>query len=717
MESAASSSLSPEQQPSSVGSRDRLLVFGIFVVATVVTLPPQIFPSQQVIAKYRVLDTSWQLSMPMMLRENKLSGRDFIYTYGPVYQFTQALGLLIPPGDLASVSRFRSLPERAIVLGGLWWVLSLTGATVRFRGVVFLMWCVIMAAPVEFHALRIKPMAGVPAAALCGLLLGRAQSQSAARAHVTMWLAWGAAGPLLTLYSFDFGIIFTATLFTTALISAIIVSRQAGNVAKQRQIDALTAAASAAIGMTMLLGGTQLIPGWEHYTPDMFALVTAYGNAMAMGGTMGAFATLAMAFCASGGLLLFWLGQSPSPTEVNGKTVSLQTAMVAIACFAMFMVRYGMTRTDWFHVFTAVVPTMFLFGCLLPALSHARQYLLPSQGSVRAAYALPLLILVAPLIAKPFTDAFLIGWGERVDAMLRFNLDPTSIEFSDETLAQASAAANKLPNRSLFVWPYGVEINLLANKNNPSYTLQSTEGALGTLEDRTIKRLKKTDDVATLLYRDAQDHTTMSRNSDIFRYLLQWYKLSNVPEPGFAFLQRQPRSATWKETGIELPSPPPTFKPDRHKGIQISLGASDTRVSDILVARVQLSRTSNFPVGKPGICFALLILEDGTRIPRALQVQPDGESHDVLICGLHINDDRCLSHFVPNRTWRTTERVKLLQFGWQPYDILSKPPAEIRLERLAVLRREGVETRETPMAETTNPDVWQWCYGSLPKLP
>ncbi len=734
-ESAAASPSSAEHLRSPAGSRDRLVVFGIWVVAVLVTLPPQVFPPQQVIAKHRVLDTSWQLSMPMLLGENKLSGRDFIYTYGPVYQFTQALGLLIPPGDLASVSRFRSLPERIIVLGGLWWALSLTGATVRYRGAVFLMWCVIMAAPVEFYALRIKPMAGVPVAALCGLLLARAQALCTARACMPMWLVWGTVGPLLTLYSFDFGIIFTATLFATALVSAVHVARFPGGTSQKCRIVALSAAASTAIGMAVLLGGTQLIPGWQDYTPDMFALVTAYGNAMALNGTTAAFVTLAIAFCASGGLLLLGLWRTFSSAETNGKSASIQTVMMAMACFGLFMVRYGLTRTDWHHVHTAVMPTMFLFGCMLPALLYARwkQGSLPAETAVststdllrsappqwisRAAYALPVLVLVAPLLVKPFTDACLFGWIQRLEAMSRFRLEPTSLGFSDETLARASGAAAKLPNRSLFVWPYGVEINLLADKNNPTYTLQSTEGAIGTLERKTIDRLEQTDDVAGLLYRDAKAGTSMSRTSDIFRYLLEGYELSHLPEPGFALLRRQPQAATWEETEIEFPTPAPSFNPGDGRGIQISLEGRDFRVSDILLARIRISKTSTFPVGKPGTFFAVLVKEDETSVPRVLQVQPDGESHNVLICGLHLDDDRCLSHFVPDRTWRTTERVKLLQLSWRPYDFLSKAPDEIRLERLAVLRRTGVETKETPLAEEENPDVWQWCYGSLPEMP
>ena len=126
--------LQAEPAPSSPGSRHRLILFGILAVAVCVTLPPQLFPSQQVMKNYRLLDTSWQLSMPMKFGEGELSGRDFIYTYGPVYQLTQSLGLLIPPGDLASVARFRSLPGQLIVLGGLWWVLGLTGCELALSG-------------------------------------------------------------------------------------------------------------------------------------------------------------------------------------------------------------------------------------------------------------------------------------------------------------------------------------------------------------------------------------------------------------------------------------------------------------------------------------------------------------------------------------------------------------------------------------------------------
>lgn len=723
-----------ELSSSSSGTHRRLILFGIFAAAVFVTLPPQIFPSQQVMKSYRLLDTSWQLSMPMEFGEGKLSGRDFIYTYGPVYQLTQSLGLLIPPGDLASVSRFRSLPGQLIVLCGLWWALSLTGAGIRYRGAVFLLWCVIMAAPLEFHALRIKPMAGIPAAALCGVLLGRARSPSTKHSRAWLCAVWGVTGPLLTLYSFDFGIIVAATLLGTAILHVVDTRKLPGDARKRSRINAVLAAGSISLGMLLLLGGTQLIPAWKNYAPNMFALVIAYGNAMAMSGTTGRFLTLALALGTSGVLLLYLLWRSPTTSDESEDHGSLHTALIAMACFCMLMVRYGLTRTDWEHVHTAVAPAMFLFGCFLPALLYARREGLtsqPKQGKSRAAdgpsklfqlaqkapYVLPAVVLVVPLVAQPFGEAFYAGWQQRLTAMSQFDFKPSTVRIADRTLAQATTASEALPEQSLYVWPYGVEINLLAKKENPSYTLQSIEGAIGDLERQTVEHLKQTDDLAGLIYRDAKALTSVSRTSALVRYLLDGFELSYAPQPGFALLQRNPESAPWTEIEIDLGTEPIVFEPGDSRAVQLSLEEQDVRYSDILVARVRIAKTSNFPVGKSGTFFAGFVGDNQNPRYSILSVQPDGETHDVLLSPLDLSDDRCLSHFVPDRTWQTTERVKAIQFSWSPFDFLSKRPAEVQIERLAILRRPNEETKESPLAERENPTIWQWCYGSLPKSP
>lgn len=720
---------------SSSNGRNRLIAWGTLALAVLITLPPALFPAEQVIKKYRVLDTSWQLSMPMLFGEGKLSGRDFIYTYGPVYQFTQSLGLVIPPGDLASVSRFRSVPEHLIVLFTLWWALGLTGASVGYRSVVFLLWCVFLAAPGEYSALQIKPMAGVPAAALCGVLLGRRVVKSAAAGRITLWLVWGIGPPLLTLYSFDFGVIFTATLLGTAIVHAIDVRHLESTAARRSWVDALGGAVCSVLGMVLLLGGTQLLPGWSNYTPHMFELVTAYGNAMALGAKPGALVTLGLVFCLCGGFLLHALWRSPKPDAEGNAAFATRTAMLAVACFSLLMVRYGLTRTDWFHVYTAIVPAMFLFGCLLPARLYAKQEAVSEPTASKtvsesneeatskkepaplAPYALPVVVLIVPMLIGPLAPVFLPAWKLRLAAMSRFSPAAAEIKVTDETLAEATAASGSLPNQSLFVWPFGVELNLLSGKDNPSYTLQSAEGAIGGLEQETLTRLQETEDVAGLLYLDAGTDTKLSRTSEIVRYLLDGYELSHAPQPGFALLKPVSQEGTWRETEIELPVPKPAFVPGQGTAIQIPLEGVDCRVSDILVAEIQIAKTSTFPVGKPGICFAVLFLEDDTPLPVQLQVQPDGKSHTVLISGLDLTDPRCLTHFVPERTWRTTERVKMIQIGWQPHDVLSKAPAEIRLERLAVLEREGAETKDTPLTEEENPEVWEWCFGPLPAVP
>src|SRR5437899_10507590 len=86
------------------------IVLGILLLA-----PPECFPAQQVMGEdFSLLDGSWQLELPSRWLRSEIAGRDFVFTYGPLYQILHA-----PPGaspdDVASLLRFRSLPEAVVV--------------------------------------------------------------------------------------------------------------------------------------------------------------------------------------------------------------------------------------------------------------------------------------------------------------------------------------------------------------------------------------------------------------------------------------------------------------------------------------------------------------------------------------------------------------------------------------------------------------------------
>src|SRR5258708_7171412 len=87
-----------------------LLAGAILVLGFVPAVPPSCWVADQVIAiNFDVLDGSYPLDLAAHLSHGQLAGRDFIFTYGPLTQCLNALGLIVPPGDVASFLRFSAV--------------------------------------------------------------------------------------------------------------------------------------------------------------------------------------------------------------------------------------------------------------------------------------------------------------------------------------------------------------------------------------------------------------------------------------------------------------------------------------------------------------------------------------------------------------------------------------------------------------------------------
>lgn len=693
----------------------------VVLIGIIVSLPTQSYDPQQVVSLQQSLDPSWQYSMPVLLADGELSGRDFIYTYGPLYQLSHALGILVPPGDLATVIRFHDVPEVVLSLLSVWWILGLAGARFRHRAVVYLTWAVLLAAPASFHATHLKPMGGLALVVLCGTIAAASPKGPKRGWHLAVvFLAWAMVPPMMTLYSFEFGIVGLATLlFLAAWIlfsSFAIAGGEARWLRKRGILGGLGAVAGSACFVLVML----LWEPWRAYLPNLLTFVRYYSYSLAHRGSFLGFSLLLLSLIgASGGLLL--AGHQMRKRIRRGVPAIPELTLVATCCFCIVILRYGLTRSDPSHVFRAVVPTLFLWGCLLPVYFHEKSRAKKSVSrAVRASnwrtsivwgstFLLPLVVM-GPVALSSFFER---GWKDRIRSAKRFSLAQPRIELAEPSLEWAVKEAERLPGDSLFVWPYGVVMNLLANKANPTYTLQSLEASVGPLQGLNVRRLRELEDLPVLILRNANlldGISSVSRNSLIFRYLLESYELSAPPRPVFSFLQRGPASERrWEEIHVPVPADQNSLRPTGNDSIEIAL-PEDCHASDLLLVRLRASKTSMVPVGKPGRLTATIFVSDETRFVRPLLLPPDGNTHEIFLSVLDLDSPIFFSAFAQGKWLRSTERMNKIQLRWERLDWLSRRPEKITLEDVAIFRRQGVESLEIPLKDEISPEVLGWCY-------
>lgn len=680
--------------------RGRRLATLCLLAGILLGLPLELYSSRQSITEFRLLDHSWQYSMPVLLRQGQLSGRDFIYTYGPLYQLTHALGLLIPPGDLAQVIRFSDLPEVVLVLLGVWWLLGQMGTSAAVRGALFLAWALLLTAAWDFFAGQLKPMAGPPLVAVAALALRRATLVGGVRARLVAAAAWGAAPVLLTLYSFEFGILALGALGLTAAALLMATFRLHGPATASLRFSVVICLTGSVVGAALFAGLVPTLPGFESYLSDSFSLVAAYSQIMSLPIEPSGMVLLLLS-SATGMFVIVTMMRRIRAVLRHGKPLPrAEFVLMAIGFLAVVMIRYGLTRSDLWHVYAAVTPSVLLLTCLLPGWWQAHKY---------APAGMPWWLLPALIYALDVaTPHFQGSWSERLQAFRRLELRTAGVSIDDDDLSAAVTAARQAPGRSLLVWPFGAMVNLLADKRNPCYTLQVFEGAIGNLEPAAVSHLDIDGNPPVLMFRRLPEQQGLGRfthNSLVFRHLLDHYQLAEPPRAGFLLLAHA--EPAWENEPLTEEA---SFAPVDGQRVALPLDAFDVRASDIIQFRLSVE-TSIAPLSKAGVVELHLLTSDGRRFIVPIMVPADGQPHEVLASCLDLADPMLVSAFQPGRWWRSTERVTALQLAWLPQDWMSRTPSRVRCEQLTVLHRPNVETRETPLGEQASAEHLNWCFG------
>lgn len=677
----------------------RVTIAAVILLGFVLAAPLNSYSSlQRIDDNFSLIDGSWALELPARLGRGEIAGRDFVTTYGLLYQVIHALGLLVPPGDFASLYRFHGLIETLLTLLGVWLVLRLTGAPLRWRAAVYLLWASIWP---PTHLAGIKPIGGLLLVAICGSALAAPSNTKGRLNSMMTLLLWALTVPLLVLYAFDLGIMALMALILVVLMVLVTCALSpSGSVAIATRRRALLCMTVALLACALSIAGLWLTNGWNQYLQDSWKVVSGYSVTMAVGIEFRDLAVMAVGLC-SGVLIIALTCRRLRVSWRDGDAAVRRTlALLAAACFCIIWMRHGLTRSDAGHVVIALIPTLFLIGCLLPCYLRAEHMRLAG-----AALAVPVLVLVLTIPYYVVTTGlralgtppppFVTWTTQRLEAVRNLQLRGARLEINHNAMREATAVAQGLPGDSLYIWPYETSVNLAAGKLSPNYTLQSYAAHTDYLERATIARMASIPKLPVLVFTDStaiDGVENLTRTPRIFRYLLERYELASSPHEAFALLQeRSQGNQQWQEQ--DLPVTVGNFSPgdDRSLNVNIPVDAIiDCRASDLLVLRLRAAKTRFFGIGKPGRLSMTFLLSNGEQRTQNLLLPPDDEPHDVLVSASTISDPLFLSIFAPGRLWQSNERVIGLQLKWSRLDILSVSPRIITLDRVSVLRRKDV---------------------------
>lgn len=662
----------------------RLPAFVVVALGVAFNLPLNSFVSIQHLGnEFKMLDGSWQLEMPARLHWGEWAGRDFIFTYGPLYQLTHALGWLVSSRDVASLMRFQGVLDSLLMMLLLWATLRTSAAPLGWRALFYLFW----AGAYSFfpsEATGLKPLGAACLVALCASALQRSDVAAAFFRKRTA-LLFAVAAPLALLYSFDMGVYVLLSLLLTGFVLWATTVRLACLGAVDLRRQSLVLVASALAGSAIFYGLLMLSPAWQSYITNSMSLAKSYvfmlPTTLPDGGlvALGAAALISVATIGATG----WrLRQSLQ----NAQTIEMRTlAALGFSCFALLSTRSGLTRGDNAHAFSAVVPCLFLcFGLGICGCHTAKKWFAPWASCS----FLCLVTLVAALQHERVADAA----RQRLSAFAQISFRPARLQIENTELQGAVALARTVKASSLLVWPFETTVNVIEGKRNPVFTLQLYASVTPQLEKETVSRLRQTPDLPVLLIRHATgsiDHVeNLTRNPLVFRYLLDNYETTSQQNAIAVLLK--PRLANhrlrWREQPTSIAPKSVQLAHQKSVSLQCPSSTEALRSTDLLLLQMKATKTRLSLWGKPGQYVAVFQLSDGRKILQAFLLPLDGESHRILLSPTVITAPAFLGLFATYPLRSSPVAITKIDLVWQRLDRLSVMPQEIAVERVFKLQ-------------------------------
>lgn len=670
--------------------RGAIVAVGL-VLAWLMLLPvTALGPEQRIPPLSNLLDFSWECDLPARAGQGEWCGRDFVFTYGPLYQAVHGWWHFLRPGDLAGQLRWTPLPVCALVLAALWRLLRGAGAPAYWAVATLLIWTA-----VDFDP-HVKPVLGLYLIAMSGHSLADGPPDTSAFRH--RWsrrLLWFAGGPLALMYCFDLGVMTLVGQIVVAIAAAGLALYMSRDEFRRRRIRIAESLTCTLAGCAMILGGISILPGWENYLTDTLDLARGYSLYMASPLAPAASYVLLAAGLVSVGTALICLVGIYRRSATTGNLDPQLTLLASAAVCGFVWLRYGLTRSDRWHVFEAILPTVFIVCGLWPGLW---------RGAGRRRFAAWGLMLA--LAARGWwMDDVAALWKERVTLAWPWGTVGAGL-VADPLHLEVIEGVQASPATSYFVWPYETVFPHLAGKRNVCYTAQSFSAHSDHLQRRTCEQLEATRNLDVFFFLgspeiDAMPH--MARTPQLFRHLLDRFELRGEPSRLFARLQPAAAARNWRVEPV-AGFRPLTVSTAKAARVRLAIPAdADIRASSMLEIRCRATAGASWLPRKPARLMTSFVLDNGRRTTRMLPLLQRGDVESTLVCPLDFRHPILISVFDRDRYVQAKERVAFIDFTWIPIDFLTPRPSEVVIEQLGVLRRDNVTVTEASLEDVQDP--------------
>ena len=641
-------------------------------------------PVQTIGADTNVLDTSWRMEFPVRLGQGSIAGRDFVFTYGLLRQLLSGAGWLIPPRDVASLLRFQGLGEAAVAVAALWVLLATTGAPLAFRAAACLVWA-------AFLPTEVKPLAGLALVAALASRLGT--GPDGGRPRPLELAGWAFGAPLLSLYSFDLGLLTLAALVAAAAGVAAAASLRRDPLRAAIGRRAAYSVSAAAFGSSLFAGLLAVLPGWNRTLADLFAVTQGYAEKSAL--PLLRPAVLRLAAAATAGIAVAaWAFLRVGPGTGREERRRPSFALLSASLFALLWIRYGLSRSDDIHVFLACLPALLTAALLLLGELVAR-------GS-RGVWLVVAAGLAACAWAGRATPPDTVPFEETPPPLL---LDGGRIRVEQPALQEALSLLKPDSPEDLLVLPFESLVNVLAAKRSPVATLHLYSANNDDLERRTVRNLIARPRTPVLLFLTSWQMDgveNLSRNPLVFRHLLDHYELDGEAGDDVALLRPAPGAPRWTDKRLNVP--PVSISPATSEVALVPLPDGCCRASSFLSVTLRVSKTRYYGLFKPGRVFVVFRFDAGHPQEQRLAASQDGREHTYLLSAVTVEDPLFLSAFEPGPGEPAPERLVSLEFRWEAIDFLSRTPAALTVESVSVLRRNySAPPERAPVSRTSGP--------------
>lgn len=624
------------------------------------------------------LDESWEIDLVYKASHGLWSGRDFYFTYGPLWQY---LASVLPRAYGTSAgSIFKLLylfPHWCSFLLAFFTTRLLIGASEPWRRTLFLIALTVFWLPFD---------ARIGLALFSFAAYVRLVGEIRISQHLVMRAVYASG---LTIACFlmasDAGAVSAAGLISV-LVCAIVLDWRTEN--RGRLLRFAGGLAVCTTALVIAVNTWAASPFDFRFWAWNAQMISAYRWLMASPLAPEAAARLlyTMLICA----VIFgagWFTRDAKSDRITMRPLYL----VASAIFSFITLQKGVVRPGWGQISQCALPAIALTGAIL--IGYRRP-----EHPYRSEIALLAAVALTVIFSGPSP---IFGWEGVVHRVLwsppSYPSCPPGTSYLDQTcftrreyatfgVPSKYISSHSGPGDSIVVYPYENIFGLLSRRRVSDGILQDyaiggeslTDYQIATLDrDRPPIGVYCSDNVISW---PVDGISNFQRTARVWLYLQSHYMAEAEPVEGVTIVRRDDSRAQkirrvahelWRASAGDGQSEV-TIDPDRWIGVQ----------ADFIRLKVRIDYPFWWRMVKPSSTTAVLKFSDGTLKTALLAVQPDRSDEVWIFPG----DERHLKdYFQPDSSrWRPglhgVATVRAIQLRSQPYDFMSVAPQRVEID-------------------------------------